>query len=272
MWGILAASLLFLSINRVLSLFLLALSLSIALYHGVLTLPSAGFLLLTLTVALLLKKYRQQKWLAAGLELLLVLAAIALFLHLVPGFNNLKILDNVKVGPLSAAFNMYYNLDKALVPFILLACLPTLFVAKKHLSVGRLGWASLIISIPALLLLAAALGGLKVEMHTPAWVGSFVIANVFFVCLAEEALFRGYLQQRLSQCVGNYPALLLTALLFGAAHIAGGPLLMVFAALAGVIYGLAWLWSGRLWVAVAFHFGLNLMHLLFFTYPLYSAH
>ncbi|CNG35104.1 CAAX amino terminal protease family protein [Yersinia enterocolitica] len=142
----------------ILSLFLLALSLSIALYHGVLTLPSAAFLLLTLAVALLLKKYRQQKWLAAGLELLLVLTAIALFLHLIPGFNNLKVLDNVKVGPLSAAFSMYYNLDKALVPFILLAC------------------------------------------------------------------------------------------------------------------GLAWLWSGRLWVAVAFHFGLNLMHLLFFTYPLYSTH
>ncbi|MGE4799387.1 lysostaphin resistance A-like protein [Yersinia hibernica] len=272
MWGILAASLLFLSINRVLSLFLLALSLSMAFYHGVLTLPAAGFLLLTLIVALLLTRYRQQKWLAAGLELLLVLAAIALFLHLIPGFNNLKVLDKVEIGPLSAAFTLYYNLDKALIPFILLACLPSLFVAKKHLPMSRLGWIGLVVSIPALLLLAVALGGLKVEMHTPAWIGSFVIANVFFVCLAEEALFRGYLQQRLSQCLGNYPALLLTALLFGAAHIAGGPLLMVFAALAGVIYGLAWLWSGRLWVAVAFHFCLNLMHLLFFTYPMYVAH
>ncbi|MFV8801237.1 CPBP family intramembrane glutamic endopeptidase [Yersinia sp. LJYL362] len=272
MWGVLAASLLFLSINRVLSLFLLALSLSIALYHSVLTLPSTAFLLLTLMVALLLKKYRQQKWLAAGLELLLVIAAVALFLHWVPGFNNLKVIDNVKVGPLSAGFSMYYNLDKALIPFILLACLPTLFVAKKHHSVSRLGWLGLIVSVPAVLLLAVALGGLKVEMHTPVWIGSFVMANIFFVCLAEEALFRGYLQQRLSQCIGSYPALLLTALLFGAAHFAGGVLLMVFAALAGVIYGLAWLWSGRLWVAVAFHFGLNLMHLLFFTYPLYSAH
>ena len=269
MWGILAASLLFLSINWVLSLFLLLSSLSIALYHGVLTLPSAAFLLLTLIVTLLLQKYRRRKWPATALELLLVMAAIALFLHLVPGFNNLNVLKNVKVGPLSAPFSMYYNLDKALIPFILLACLPTLFATKKHPSVSRLGWLGLIASIPALLLLAVALGVLKIEMHTPAWIGSFVVANVFFVCLAEEALFRGYLQQRLSQWLGNYPALLLTALLFGAAHIAGGPLLMVFAALAGVIYGLAWLWSGRLWVAVAFHFALNLMHLLFFTYPLY---
>ncbi|AJJ62502.1 CPBP family intramembrane glutamic endopeptidase [Yersinia aldovae] len=272
MWGMLAASLLFLSLNRVLALFLMLLSLAMALYHGVLTLPSAAFLLLTLLIALLLQKYRQRTWLAYGLELLLVFASIALFLHLVPGFNNLKVLDHVKAGPLSAPFSMYYNLDKALVPFILLACLPTLFVVSKHPSVGRMAWAALIACIPALLLLAVALGGLKIELHTPPWIGSFVIANVFFVCLAEEALFRGYLQQRLSQWLGSYPALLITALLFGAAHFAGGPLLMVFAALAGVIYGLAWLWSGRLWVAVAFHFALNLMHLLFFTYPLYLSH
>ncbi|CQD43480.1 CPBP family intramembrane glutamic endopeptidase [Yersinia mollaretii] len=272
MWGVLAASLLFLSINRVLALFLLAASLSMAFYHGVLALPSAAFLLVTLIVALLLNKYRSHKWLAIGLEIMLVLASIALFLHLVPGFNNLKVLDKVTVGPLSAPFSMYYNLDKALLPFILLACLPTLFVAKKHPSMGRMGWVVLIVSMPALLLLATALGGLKIELHTPAWIGSFIIANVFFVCLAEEALFRGYLQQRLSQWLGSYPALILTALLFGAAHFAGGPLLMVFATLAGLIYGLAWLWSGRLWVAVAFHFAFNLLHLLFFTYPLYLPH
>ncbi|HFS3216289.1 TPA: CPBP family intramembrane glutamate endopeptidase, partial [Escherichia coli] len=31
-------------------------------------------------------------------------------------------------------------------------------------------------------------------------------------------------------------------------------------------------WSGRLWVATLFHFGLNLCHLLFFTYPLLKHH
>jgi len=44
-------------------------------------------------------------------------------------------------------------------------------------------------------------------------------------------------------------------------------LLMIFAALAGLIYGLVWHWSGRLWLATAFHFALNMVHLLFFTYP-----
>ncbi|MDF5804597.1 CPBP family intramembrane metalloprotease [Pseudomonas aeruginosa] len=68
---------------------------------------------------------------------------------------------------------------------------------------------------------------------------------------------------------GPWPALALASALFGLAHFAGGPLLMLFAGLAGLIYGLAWLWSGRLWVATLFHFGLNLTHLLLFTYPLY---
>lgn len=269
MWGVLAASLLFLSLNRLISLALLFSSLAMACYSRVLTFPASAFLVALFIIVLLLQKYRQRRGVAAGLELLLVLGAIALFLHLIPGFHNLKVLDKVQAGPLSAPLTLYYNLDKALIPFILLACLPTLFFVKKHPSIGAIGWIALILSIPALLLLAVALGGLKIEMHTPVWIGSFIISNVFFVCLAEEALFRGYLQQRLSQWLGAYPALMITALLFGCAHIAGGPLLMLFAALAGVIYGLAWRWSGRLWVAVAFHFALNLMHLLFFTYPVY---
>ncbi|MDN0087906.1 CPBP family intramembrane metalloprotease [Yersinia nurmii] len=272
MWGVLAASLLFLPFNRIIALLLLAITLGIATATGVLTLPAITALLLILIASLALQKYRQITWLAGGLELLLVAASVALFFHYIPGFNNLKVLDKVQVGPLSAPFSMYYNLDKALIPFVLLSCLPGLFVAKKHPSVGKVGWAVLVLAVPALLLLAVGLGGLKIELHTPEWLGTFVIGNLFFVCLVEEVLFRCYLQQRLSQWLGAFPALIIASLLFGAAHYPGGPLLMVFAALAGVIYGLAWMWSGRLWISVAFHFALNLMHLLFFTYPLALHH
>ncbi|VTP60978.1 CAAX amino terminal protease self- immunity [Serratia rubidaea] len=69
---------------------------------------------------------------------------------------------------------------------------------------------------------------------------------------------------------GAYPALVIAALLFGAAHFPAGMLMMVFATLTGLLYGLAWMWSGRLWVPIALHFGLNMTHLLFFTYPFYQ--
>ena len=57
----------------------------------------------------------------------LVAGAVGLFLHLLPGFANPRILDKAVVGPQSLPFTMYFNFDKALVPFLLLACLPSLF-------------------------------------------------------------------------------------------------------------------------------------------------
>lgn len=222
-----------------------------------------------------LRTARQGRWrlYALGCEALLVVAGVALFLHLVPGFHNPKILDAVKAGPLSAPFSMYFNFDKALLPFILLAACPTLFFCRNSASRPRLRyWILLALSIPLLLLVAVLLGGLRIEPHFPVWLGSFMLANLFFVSLAEEALFRGYLQQRIAGWWGNLPALFITALIFGLAHMAGGLLMVIFAALAGLIYGLAWMWSGRLWVSTLCHFGLNLCQLLFFTYPFYQPH
>ncbi|WP_075182811.1 CPBP family intramembrane glutamic endopeptidase [Pantoea sp. 1.19] len=208
------------------------------------------------------------RWQAAS-EALLVLLCAGLFLHLLPGFTNLKVVDSVAVGPQSAPASLWFNLDKAMVPFLLAAMLPGVLARTPARPVGRRRWLLLALSVPALLLLAVALGGLRLEPHLPAWLPQFVLANLFFVSLAEEALFRGWLQSRLQACCGGWGGLLLASLLFGLAHLAGGPLLVAFAALAGVIYGLAWWWSGRLWVATLFHFSLNLIHLLCFTWPVW---
>jgi membrane protease YdiL (CAAX protease family) len=271
MWGVLASSLFFLPFNRLIAWLILAASAGMGMYHAVLTPLSLTCLLGIAALAGLRHHFRTRRNLAVPLEVLVVLSCVALFLHLVPGINNQLMIDGDKAGPLSAPFTMYYNFDKAIVPFLLFACLPTLFKRDKpEKSVGTSAWTALIISVPALLLLAVALGGLKIELHTPAWILPFIMANLFFVCMAEEALFRGYLQQRLSQWLGTWPALIIAALIFGAAHLAGGMLMVIFATLAGLIYGLAWMWSGRLWVPILFHFGLNLTHLLLFTYPLYQ--
>lgn len=205
-------------------------------------------------------------------EGLCVAIAVALVLHVIPGFHNPKVLDAVVVGPQSIPFSMYFNMDKAVVPFFLITCMPTLFVAKPLYKAGKVGWGILVLAIPVLLLLAVALGGLRIEPHAPEWFAQFTLANIFFVSLAEEALFRGYLQQRLSRIIHPVVALLIASVIFGLMHYSGGLLLIIFASLSGIIYGLAWMWSGRLWVATLFHFGLNCVHLLFFTYPMYAPH
>lgn len=270
MWYVYAASLLFLPFYLHAALGLLILALLLAAYDQILQWPAIAALAAIGAVAIWRRRRSPPGFVALSGEVILVLSALALMLHLIPGFANPKIVSAVRVGPESAPFTFYYNFDKALIPFLLIACMPGLLKRPAVAPKNRLWWLVLMLSLPLLLLVATLAGGLRVELHRPAWLGSFMLANLFFVSFAEEALFRGYLQQRLSQKLGNSWGLGVAAVVFGLAHIAGGPLLVLFAALAGIIYGLAWLWSGRVWVSTLVHFACNMLHLLFFTYPIWQ--
>ena len=208
-----------------------------------------------------------QPWRGGALTLVL-LWALALTLHLVPGFDNLKVLDRVQAGPASVPFTLYLNLDKPLIFFGLLLAWPALLGPG-----GAIRWrplALLMLPLAALLITAWQLGALKPEVGLPHWWWLFALNNLLFTCVAEEALFRGLIQQGVASRSKPWLGLLVASLLFGAAHLAGGQLLMLFAALAGACYGLAFLLSGRLGVAIAIHFLFNFAHLALFTYPLAS--
>ncbi|MGE6222709.1 CPBP family intramembrane glutamic endopeptidase [Aeromonas media] len=208
-----------------------------------------------------------QPWRGVALTLVL-LWALALTLHLVPGFDNLKVLDRVQAGPASVPFTLYLNLDKPLIFFGLLLAWPALLGPG-----GAIRWrplALLILPLAALLITAWQLGALKPEVGLPHWWWLFALNNLLFTCVAEEALFRGLIQQGVASRSKPWLGFLIASLLFGAAHLAGGPLLVLFAALAGACYGLAFLLSGRLSVAILLHFLFNFAHLALFTYPLAS--
>ncbi|WP_342059350.1 CPBP family intramembrane glutamic endopeptidase [Aeromonas sp. OTU364] len=208
-----------------------------------------------------------QPWRGVALTLVL-LWALALTLHLVPGFDNLKVLDRVQAGPASVPFTLYLNLDKPLIFFGLLLAWPALLGPG-----GAIRWrplALLMLPLAALLIAAWQLGALKPEVGLPHWWWLFALNNLLFTCVAEEALFRGLIQQGVASRSKPWLGLLVASLLFGAAHLAGGPLLVLFAALAGACYGLAFLLSGRLSVAILLHFLFNFAHLALFTYPLAS--
>lgn len=119
MWGVLSISLFFLPFNRLIAWLVLAASAGMGMYHGVLTPLSLGCVLVIVALAGLRHHFRAQRNLAGLLEVLVVASCVALFLHLVPGFHNQLMIDGEKPGPLSAPFTMYYNFDKALVPFLL---------------------------------------------------------------------------------------------------------------------------------------------------------
>lgn len=198
--------------------------------------------------------------------LLIIIWCVALSMHLIPGFENLKVLDSVIAKPQSTPFSMYLNLDKPLVFFALLMMWPAL-LGKARRPDYRLLTLTLV-ALFSLLPVAVFLGALKPQVSLPEWWWLFVINNLLFTCVAEEAFFRGFLQQGLSKRFGIHIGLIVASVLFGLAHFNGGALLIIFATLAGIGYGVVFHLTGRLWVAVLTHFMFNFAHLTFFTYPL----
>ncbi|ERI53505.1 hypothetical protein N878_15260 [Pseudomonas sp. EGD-AK9] len=108
----------------------------------------------------------------------------------------------------------------------------------------------------------------------PKWPDGLLLwlaVNLGVAVMAEELLFRGLLQRALIRRLGAWPGLLLTAALFGAAHLPFSPLFALVAGIAGLGYGLALHYSGRLSLAIALHGAVNLLHILLLSYPLRLA-
>ena len=120
--------------------------------------------------------------------------------------------------------------------------------------------------------LAYALGQIAWAPKWPSWGLLWAVNNLLLVTLAEEALFRGYLQESLmrhwrERRWGDAAAIAVAAVAFGLVHLAGGWGAALLAGVAGVGYGLAYRRSG-LQAAMLTHFGLNLLHFTAFTYPM----
>lgn len=208
---------------------------------------------------------------AAGHALFLVLAA-ALFLHLLPGFHNPQVIAPVPLSPDAVPFGMYLNLDKPLVAFWVVLVLAPPMASASALNTLAAAVLALAAAIVACLGAALALGvvGWAPKWPDTGWI--WLVNNALLVTLAEEALFRGYVQQQLATCWrrhawGGRAAVAVAAVLFGLAHYAGGWQWILLAGLAGAAYGTAYRYGG-LAAAVLTHLGLNAAHFGLFTYPM----
>ena len=292
-WVSLAVSIITAFYSRRLWLAPLALTLILALSYGHINLVGLAVVLAGFAVA------KGQGAVKGKLRILLqaavVVWALALAAHLLPGFDNLHVLDQVNTGPKSLPFTLYLNLDKPMLFFALLLMLPGLVKpqpvpAGVFPSMGDNRYFSLnhlfTRHIKAVACVFAALGGIfitalllsliRFELSLPEWWWLFAINNLLFTCVAEEAFFRGFVQQKLMEKLSvklsarraAWGATCIGAMLFGLAHFAGGPGYVLAATLAGLLYGVVYLYTGRLSMAIAVHFLLNILHLLFFTYPM----
>ena len=213
-------------------------------------------------------------WLRAGLTLVLSLLFLPFALHLIPGFHNPILANRVILSEHSTPYTLYLNFDKTAVGLLLMAfvCLPSLPAAASiALGLRRSGWI-IVLNILLALLLSWALGYVAWEPKGTPFFFAWAVVNLGFVCLSEEAFFRGLIQAQLTTCFqgrryGSAVAIGVSSLLFGLAHFSGGVAYVVLAAVAGLGYGIIFQRSGRLEFSIAAHFLLNATHFLLFTYP-----
>ncbi|RQZ31461.1 CPBP family intramembrane metalloprotease [Burkholderia sp. Bp9017] len=200
---------------------------------------------------------------------------IALSLHLIPGFHNPRVIEPTRFTPDAVPFTMYLNFDKPLVGLWLLWVLPWVAPDVPLSRVLRTGAVAAAGTAAACLAGALLFGMVGWAPKWPASGWIWLVNNMLLVTLAEEALFRGYVQGGLTRILsrfawGPWAALAIGAVLFGAAHAAGGWPWIVLGTMAGVGYGLAWRRGGLLAAALA-HAGLNVIHFGLFTYPMLAA-
>lgn len=124
----------------------------------------------------------------------------------------------------------------------------------RELGVGFILGAALIACI--LLMLYAS--GLY-QVRPGQWSGWFdsLVFNSFISGMLEELAFRAILLRLLARVFGPVSGLILSSLLFGVAHLSHATLLAAaeVAFNGGLILGLLYMATGRLWLSIGFHIG-----------------
>ena len=200
------------------------------------------------------------------------LFSLALMAHIVPGFFNTLIVRDAVLSPGAVPYTLFMNFDKGQIGLFLLAFGPPLIASRAD-------WTTMLkIALPAalaltvvLMIVALLIGQIRFDPKAPDFLPIWLWSNLLFTAAAEEALFRGVIQRRLQGSAGTssraWVGLIAAAVIFGAAHYAGGLSSVILATIAGVGYGWVFWRTNRIEASILTHFLVNTAHIVGFTYP-----
>jgi len=215
----------------------------------------------------------QRPWLRGPLLVLTGLSAFLLALHRVPGFFNPVVAEGIVFSPGAAPVGLRLNLDTAVAGIVLTGvfCGP-MRGADAWRAMLRRVWPVLLATLVVVLGIGWGLGYVQPDLKWTAFSAFFLLSNLLITCVTEEAFFRGFLLAGFARVLGRWQAgaaiaLVLSAVLFGLAHVRGGLPLVLLATIAGLFYGGAYLRTRRIEGAILTHFALNAVHFVAFTYP-----
>lgn len=244
-----------------------------ALATGIVRLAGAGWLaaFAVATATFAMANARRGLRIVAAVAILLLAAGLTA--HQLPGFNNPRVISAVRFSPDALPFSLHLNFDKTVVGLFLLGfCHPRIAGAAPWRAMVRSAAPVALGLIAVVMALSLGFGYVRFEPKFPRETWLWLGVNLVFTCVAEEALFRGFIQARLQQVWARLPsgealACAAAAVLFGLAHAAGGAAYVGLATVAGLGYGWIYQRTGRIEASILTHFTLNTVHFFAFTYP-----
>lgn len=243
------------------------------LVFGYLSYEACFILGVYISSAYLAQRVIKTSWVQYLFEAIVILLTIGLVLHQLPGFHNPLLVDGLSLSTNAAPLSFYAKFDKASAGLVMLAffCQRSRSLSEVK-SVLKQTLPIILSTVIVLMVLTMALGYTELDFKLPQITGVFLFTKLFFTCVAEEAIFRGFIQERLSKLLLNTHLNVLIAVfgsgvLFGLVHAAGGVLYIFLATLAGISYAYAYFLTRRIEAPIFIHFALITVHFIGFTYP-----
>jgi len=251
---------------------MVAASIVTAWYQGLIAITGIAWLLLLTVLCLLFT--RSKGWLRLFFGCCLMVLAVALGMHLLPGFKSMTLIEPVVLSPGAAPFKLQLSPDKILAGLIVAATVWDQYIhsTKEFGVVIRKAAPLIVANIAVLIALSISIGYLNfAPKFTPLF---FIWAahNLLFTCIGEEIFFRGFIQHQLATSFaemrnGQWLALAISSILFGLVHFGGGTSYVLLAVVAGFGYGYVFMKTQRIEMSMLAHFIMNAMHFLLFAYP-----
>lgn len=217
-------------------------------------------LLFVILLGVLWMVYNHKQSLA--LIILLICVSAILKMRFLPGYTPFFFTPKFAIG-----------LEGSLIGLFPLALLVPLARRRKEWAIALKGFMFGCAGIAMMAVLATFIGATHWEFKLPSFIAARTFSNFFLTSIPEEGFYRGFIQNTLCKYftnikLGKYLALLLTSILFTAAHLYWSPniQILVFVFLASLLYGGVYLISGKIESSILSHFLLNFIHMTFFSY------
>lgn len=210
--------------------------------------------------------------------LIITLLSLAFSFHLYPDIRNWLLADGVEVSPDAPSFNYYWNFDKPFIGFFILGLRLKLIQNREDFQ--RIALKTILFTLCLVAVFCSAslyFEVVRFDFKLPLLSVVWLIGNLFFTVIPEECFFRGFLQDEIKHAINSrlrsVIAIFLVSLAFAAAHVffISNFSYIALAFVASFAYGLIYELTKSIESAIFTHYTLNVIHFIFFTYPILSS-